>query len=781
MMVDLLRIPAHRTLALAALVCGIAARTHAEPPGAAYIFPAGGQRGTTVPVRVGGYYLHDGADFRMAGSGIQAAPRIERTETIWFEGPVIPQPASQRKEDYPVDYAGSVSIEADADCGLRRWSAATEQGVTRSMPFLVGVYSEVVENEIDGRAIPQQVTLPVTVNGRMFPREDVDIWTFDLEAGETVTCVVHAARLGSPLDARLEVRDPSDRRIAEDSGTFGADPWVRFTAATTGRYAVHIHDAAFGGLQQYVYRLSMTSGPYVDAVFPLGGRAGETITLHLRGVNLDSTTVDVPLPSEGQGTYVWRPDFAGGFEMGCPLDVGEDPEFGEGGAGAVDVPGVLNGRIDAPGEADEWTFAARQSEPVTVQVLAADFGSLLDSVLQVLDNAGAVVAEADDEGSSVDSRLTFNPPADGRYVLRITDRVSSRGGPGYAYRVRLTTSVNPDRPPFAVTLPADAFTIDRGGELQLKVDVVRSGYDGEISLTLEGLPEEVAQEEAVVPRGKTKATLKLSATNEARIAVCDVRLVGTADFEGTMVSQVAMLPVSGVERLDRARLAVAVPTPFRFAGIFESKFAPRGSVYERHYTLERGGFEGPIAVSLADTQARHLQGVRGPTIVVPPGETEFDYPVELPPFLEVGRTSRTCLMAVGEVPLEDGRSAKVTYTSQAQADQIIVLTAPEELSIVCERGSVSAAPGSEVRLPLRIGRAPRLTNPVRVQLICPPHISGVTAKAVTVAGEQESAELTLRFEKGDLGPFNMPLTVRATTEDDRGWQVVAEDKIDIAR
>ena len=35
-----------------------AATLRADPPGLAYVFPAGGQRGTQVKLRVGGYYLH---------------------------------------------------------------------------------------------------------------------------------------------------------------------------------------------------------------------------------------------------------------------------------------------------------------------------------------------------------------------------------------------------------------------------------------------------------------------------------------------------------------------------------------------------------------------------------------------------------------------------------------------------------------------------------------------------------------------------------------------------
>src|SRR5262245_45480697 len=78
----------------------------ANEPVAMYIFPAGGQRGKTVDVRVGGLFFHGECNFEMLGPGVEASPRIRETNTVWFEGPVIPLPASQRAEDYPKDHAG---------------------------------------------------------------------------------------------------------------------------------------------------------------------------------------------------------------------------------------------------------------------------------------------------------------------------------------------------------------------------------------------------------------------------------------------------------------------------------------------------------------------------------------------------------------------------------------------------------------------------------------------------------------------------------------------------
>src|SRR5579872_4048507 len=68
----------------------------ANPPTASYIFPAGGQRGTTVPVRVGGLFLHDQCDFDLSGRGITASPTLRPTKRLWFEGPVLPLPESQQ-------------------------------------------------------------------------------------------------------------------------------------------------------------------------------------------------------------------------------------------------------------------------------------------------------------------------------------------------------------------------------------------------------------------------------------------------------------------------------------------------------------------------------------------------------------------------------------------------------------------------------------------------------------------------------------------------------------
>src|SRR5262249_9642953 len=197
---------------------------------------------------------------------------------------------------------------------------------TPAMPFMVGDLPEVVEQEIDGDPVPADVTLPVTVNGRIFPREDVDVWRFDARKGQSVTCEVHAARPGSPPRSRVEVSRPDGRPIAENDDYFGADSFVRFTAPADGKYSVRIHDVNFRGGQAYVYRLTLTAGPHVERAYPLGGRRGTKAALELTGQGLPSGAVEVALPADGPADYAHRLRVGDQLTNPFPLELDDLPE-----------------------------------------------------------------------------------------------------------------------------------------------------------------------------------------------------------------------------------------------------------------------------------------------------------------------------------------------------------------------------------------------------------------------------------------------------------------------
>jgi hypothetical protein len=756
----------------------------ADAPVASYIFPAGGRRGTAVPVRVGGLNLHKGCGFEVLGPGVEASRRLRRTDTLWFEGPLLPLPASQQAEDYPKDFLGDIRVAADASLGPRPWRLWTSQGATPALKFMVGDLPEVVEEEIEGDPVPVEVTVPVTVNGRIFPRGDVDAWTIALKKGQAVACVVHAARLGSPLEARLEVLDPQGRRLAENDGAPGSDPFVRFTAPADGKYQVRIQDAAARGGPAFVYRLTLTDRPYVDRVYPLGGRRGGKAMFELAGQGLPAGPVEITLPAVGPADYLHRLTVGGRLTNEYLLDLDDLPEHLEAEPNddpakvkPVSIPAVLNGRIGAPGDVDCWAVLARKGEVFEIELRAAQLGSPLDGVLSVLDAAGKELQRAEGPAPGrADPALTFKAPADATYVVRVQDRFRSRGGPHFAYRLRIAP---PPAPDFRVRLAADAVNLLRGGQGKLVVQAERlGGFSGPISLTLDGLPQGVTVKGALIPAKQNVGSVLLVADPKAPIHAARINVRGSAEVGGAAVRRTAALPAPrGVAPVDSVLLAVTLPTPFKIVGEYDMRWAARGTVHQRRYKVERKGYGGPIEVSLADRQARHLQGVTGPTVTVPAGATEFSYPVQLPPWMETGRTCRVCVMGTAVIKDEGGSEHAVTFSSVAQNEQLVAVIEPGRLGVELGRESVAAEPGKAVTLPVRVSRGKGLRGAAKVELILPKHVRGVTAEPVMIPADRDAGELRIRFADGTLGPFNLPLVVRATVLEG-GSPVTAEAKVE---
>lgn len=92
----------------------------------------------------------------------------------------------------------------------------------------------------------------------------------------------------------------------------------------------------------------------------------------------------------------------------------------------------------------------------------------------------------DDDGErelGSDSRLTFTAPADGDYLLRVSDTLG-RGGKDYKY----TLTIRPPKPDFKASLSVNK-TIPAGSGQRLTVNVDRiDGFNGEIRIDVKGMP-----------------------------------------------------------------------------------------------------------------------------------------------------------------------------------------------------------------------------------------------------------------------------------------------------
>jgi hypothetical protein len=418
----------------------------------------------------------------------------------------------------------------------------------------------------------------------------------------------------------------------------------------------------------------------------------------------------------------------------------------------------------------------------------------------VLDPAGKELARAEAADTSTDPTLSVQPPADGVYTVRVAERFRGRGGPAFVYRLRVTdgTTVPPG---IKLTVifdtrqgQTDAVTVLRGGTVKVKVNVERTGgFAGPVELSAAGLPKGVTAKPATVAANQTTGELTFQADATAPATTVPLAITGAAAGGPAFLSVAGVsalafktlrVPavVPGTRLLPDTRtlhLTVGVPTPFKIVDEFVMTSAPRGEVYRRKYRIEREpGFDGPIEVRLADRQARHLQGVTGPMLVVPPGKAEVEYPATLPSWMELGRTCRVCVMAVGKVKDADGTEHTVSFSSTGQNQQMIVVVGPGRLDLGLDRLTVRATPGGEARVPVKVTRARDLTGPVKVEALIPAHWKGVAAAAVTIPAGSQTGELVVRFAAGEVGPFNMPLTIRATL-DTSATPVTAEAKLEV--
>lgn len=746
-----------RLLAFACLAACTAAAS-ANPPVASYIYPAGGQRGTTVPVRVGGLFLYEKCGFTLDGQGLIASKQLVRTKALWFEGPLLPLPDSQQQEDYPADMAGTVAIAKDAAMGPRRGWVFTSQGGAGGLAFAIGELPEVLEKEVDGDPIPHAVALPVTANGRIFPRDDVDLWEFEAKAGQTITALAVAKSLRSPLAAKLEILDASGRVLTENMihALSGSDESVQFTAPATGKYRVRIGDSKGQGGQAYVYRLTLTTEVVPEAAFPLKA------------------------PADG---------------LQDVLDM----------AKVAVAPAALNGRLAKPGTSHEWKVELKKAVKYTFDLQARRFDSPLCGIVTIHDSTGKELARSEASDPALDPTIAFQPPTDGTFTVRVAERFRSRGGPNFTYRLRIADGTG-EKPGFKLIVPfdtrqpqgpaPDAITVLRGTPTKVKVNVERmGGFAGPVELSVSSLPKGVTCKPTIVAANQATGELTLETDKTAPIVSVPLSIVGTASagpafsaMVGMRMPQPQTLRVPAVLAGDRffpettsLFLTVAIPTPFKIVDEYVMTSAPRGETYRRKYRIERdAGYTGPISVSLADRQARHLQGVSGPVLTVPTAQTEIEYPATLPPWMELGRTCRVCVMAVGTVKDADGTEHTVSFSSVGQNQQMIVVVGPGRLDVVVEKLTVRAEAGTEVRVPVKVIRARELSGPVKVELAIPDHWKGVTAAAIAIPADQQTGFIVLKFAAGECGPFNMPLVVRASLET-KATAIVAEGKIEVVK
>lgn len=104
----------------------------------------------------------------------------------------------------------------------------------------------------------QVLSLPSWTLGLIDKPQDVDVYTFNMIAGEHIALHVAAAKFGSPLDPLLSIYDAKGQLIATSDDSDGSpDSQLDFHASGTGRFHMVVQDAQDTGGPAHAYQLSL--------------------------------------------------------------------------------------------------------------------------------------------------------------------------------------------------------------------------------------------------------------------------------------------------------------------------------------------------------------------------------------------------------------------------------------------------------------------------------------------------------------------------------------------
>jgi hypothetical protein len=475
---------------------GLASRTEAAPPEVTAFFPTGVQRGQTAEI--------------VASGNVGTWP-----PKVWTELPGLAiEPAADKGKL-------KVTAAADAPVGIHWVRLANDEGASLPRPLLVGSFPELVEtepNDAPGQA--QTVGSQQFISGKLAKRGDVDVFAVTLEPGQTLIAdLVANELLGSPMDAVLQLCDAAGNVLDQQHDTRGLDPRVVYTAQAAGTYLVRIFafpaqpDSSinFAGGDSYIYRLTFTTGGFVDHTLPLAFTRGSAAELALVGWNLPAATLRLePTGQDWRDNLLWQPPDAAGLvplrSVGHP-SLAVAPSAGRQTPQAVPTPVTLTGQLQSPGDEDAFSVTATKGKSLEIRVESTRLGYDADPVVSVIDSAGKTVVENDDgRRSERDPSLTFSPPADGTYQILVRD-LHGRGGMRMVY----VCTIAEQQPSYSLTVAAGSFRVAPGMTVDVPVTINRQGgFKEDLEISAAGLPAGVSGEVVRSPgEGEASKSVKL--------------------------------------------------------------------------------------------------------------------------------------------------------------------------------------------------------------------------------------------------------------------------------
>ncbi len=460
------------------------------------VFPPGAQVGTTVDVTL--------------TSGLE----LEEISKLLFNHPgLVATPKTQDVGGKPVAIANqfAVSVAADVPPGNYEIRTVGFYGISNPRTFVVGVKKELNETE-PNNAREQAVKVEVnqTVNARINGATDVDWYKFAGKAGQRVLIDCVARGIDSKLDAALEIYNTAGKRLDfARKNLVSQDALIDVTLPADADYLVKVYDFTYAGGEDYVYRLTISTGPYIDFVMPAAGLPGSNSQYTLFGRNLpggqpagivshghplEKLVVNIPLPAASDllDPKLTLEPFSAGIDAvpyainsstgpsnvvmiqfsGTAPVVETEPNDKGPQAQKIVVPGEIDGQFQARNDIDCFQFDAKAKESYWIEVVAHRAGAALDPVVvidQVKTNDKGEetltrISALDDDPTnplanlfdtlSDDNVVKFVAPADGTFRITLRERYGNSKHDLGVYRL----IVRKETPDFRVVAVATALT-----------------------------------------------------------------------------------------------------------------------------------------------------------------------------------------------------------------------------------------------------------------------------------------------------------------------------------
>jgi hypothetical protein len=367
------------------------ASAHAQLPSARLtsIFPPGGKVGATVEATATGADLDDATEIRFNTPGITAKAADE--------------PGSETDRKF------TITISPDVAPGNYQARIVGRYGISNPRGFVVGDMPELVPaaKAPDG---PVPLPLDTVANGRTSANA-VDQYSLELKQGQRVIIVAAVRELDSKLIPVMTLNGPQGSEVAR--GRRGE--LIDYTVQSDGAYTLSLHDLLYKGGPEYFYRLTASTRPYLDAIYPPVASAGakgkftllgrnlpgsKTTTLHSAdGKPLEQLDVDIDMPADpsaaanadtlsalgaagaGIDAIAWRLKSDKGVSnpvliafAKAPVLEEQEPNDSPEQAQKLTAPCEVVGRFYPHGDRDIYTFDAEKGSVYWIEIISTRLG-----------------------------------------------------------------------------------------------------------------------------------------------------------------------------------------------------------------------------------------------------------------------------------------------------------------------------------------------------------------------------------------------------------------------